>query len=169
MKSLHEAGPAASRRTVLLSAPLMAISGCATPTLDSSRSAEAQIEAFLKGFIDDFERLDWPSFRARFAEDSSVFFPPRFGVALAAGRSQTDTLWESVFTRIRAGSGRRAPPFMRLQPLDLKVQRWGGCAVVTFTLTGGPGAGAAVDRRTLVLHDTPQGWRIAHLHGSTTA
>lgn len=167
MKSLLEPG-LASRRTVLLSAPLMALSGCATPAPDASPS-HSDIEAFLKGFIDDFERLDWPRFRARFTEDSSIFFPPRFGVALAAGRTQTDPLWESVFTRIRAGSGRAAAPFMRLRPIDLKVQRWGGCAVVTFTLTGGPGAGAAVDRRTLVLQHTPQGWLIAHLHGSTTA
>ena len=161
-----------SRRTLLIAAigcsmaPLLAVA--AEPIRSSSEPASGfdAIHAFLTGFISDFENLDWPKFRERFADESTVFFPPRFSTELAAGREETDHAWNNVFTKIRALSGRSVAPFMRLQPVDLKIERWGPTAVVTFTLGV---KGEPIDRRTLVLRESSQKWLIVHLHGSTIA
>ena len=54
---------------------------------------------------------------------------------------------------------------MQLQPREIVVQELAGAAVATFILQGGPDG--TVGRRSLVLAETADGWKIAHLHGST--
>ena len=125
----------------------------------------ADIAAFLAGFLEDFNNLDWPRFRARFSDESTVFFPQQYRADGAAGRAETDAAWGLVFDAIRAASGKAAAPFMQLQPQDLRVQGLGDAAIATFILRGGPGA--AIGRRSLVLAKDSEGWKIAHLHGST--
>ncbi|WP_376088995.1 nuclear transport factor 2 family protein [Roseomonas sp. CCTCC AB2023176] len=130
----------------------------------AAAQSEAALNDFLTGFLADFENLDWQRFRARFSDDSTVFFPPQYGAARATGRAETDPAWLRTFEVIRSGSGRTAAPFMRLLPQDLLVQEMPGAAVVTFALGGGV---APLGRRTLVLRREAEGWRIVHLHGST--
>ena len=135
-----------------------------TTSSTGARAQEAALPDFLAGFVADFENLDWARFRARFADDSTVFFPPQYGAARATGRAETDPAWLRTFDAIRAASGRTGAPYMRLLPADLLVQEMPGAAVVTFTLGGGA---APLGRRTLVLRRGEDGWRIVHLHGST--
>ncbi len=129
--------------------------------------APSAITEFLTGFIEDFNNLDWPSFRARFCDDATIFFPQQYRVGRAAGRSETDAAWGAVFESLRAASGKTAPPFMHLQPQGIIVQKLAGAAIATFTLQSG--TGGTVGRRSLVLTETADGWKIAHLHGSTAA
>ncbi len=119
------------------------------------------------GFIEDFNNLDWPSFRARFCDDATVFFPQQYRAGRAAGRVETDAAWGAVFGSLRAASGKTAPPFMHLQPQELVVQKLSGAAIATFTLQSG--TAGTIGRRTLVLTETAGGWKIAHLHGSTAS
>jgi ketosteroid isomerase-like protein len=130
-------------------------------------AAPAAITEFLMGFIEDFNNLDWPSFRARFCDDATIFFPQQYRVGRAAGRVETDAAWGSVFESLRAASGRTAPPFMNLKPQEIVVQKLSAAAIATFTLQSG--AGGTIGRRTLVLTETADGWKIAHLHGSTAS
>jgi hypothetical protein len=129
-----------------------------------SRAMAETVQQFIAGFVQDFDNLDWPRFRARFSDDSTVFFPPAYGAARATGRAETDPAWLRTFESIRAASGVSAPPYMQLQPRDLLVQDWPGGAVVTFTLGGGA---APLNRRTLVLRPEGDSFVIVHLHGST--
>ena len=126
-------------------------------------SAE-DLQTFVAGFITDFDNLDWPRFRARFSDDSTVFLPPQYGAALSAGRAETDAAWQRVFASIKAASKASAPPYMRLDPRDVHIQQWPGGAVVTFVLGGGD---APLNRRTLVLRQMGSSFEIVHLHGST--
>jgi ketosteroid isomerase-like protein len=128
-------------------------------------SSSADIATFLAGFLEDFNNLDWPRFRARFSDASTVFFPQHYRAGRAMGRDETDAAWGAVFAAIRTASGKSAAPYMRLEPQELIVQEFGDTAIVTFTLRGGPGA--AIGRRSLVLAKDGDGWKIAHLHGST--
>jgi ketosteroid isomerase-like protein len=130
-------------------------------------AAPSAITEFLTGFIEDFNNLDWPSFRARFCDDATVFFPQQYRVGRATGRLETDAAWNAVFGSLRAASGKTAPPFMHLQPQEIVVQELSGAAIATFTLQSG--ASGTVGRRSLVLTETVDGWRIAHLHGSTAS
>jgi hypothetical protein len=55
---------------------------------------------------------------------------------------------------------------MDLQPRDLNIQIFGEVAIATFHLDDRPGF---LNRRTIVLHNTPEGWKIVHLHASEVA
>ena len=143
---------------------LLVLGLLAGPCGTARAEADAALPDFIAGFVADFENLDWARFRARFSEDSTVFFPPQYGALRATGRAETDPAWLRTFEAIRAASGRAEAPFMRLLPRDLLVQEMAGAAVVTFTLGGGA---APLGRRTLVLRRDADGWRIVHLHGST--
>lgn len=129
--------------------------------------AHPAITEFLMGFIVDFNNLDWPSFRARFCDDATIFFPQQYRVGRAAGRRETDAAWSAVFESLRAASGKTAAPFMHLQPQDVVIQKIAGAAIATFILQSENGG--MVGRRSLVLAETVDGWRIAHLHGSTAS
>lgn len=130
-------------------------------------AAPSAITEFLNGFIEDFNNLDWPSFRDRFRDDATVFFPQQYRAGRAAGRVETDAAWGAVFGSLRAASGKTAPPFMNLQPQEIVVQELAGAAIATFTLQSG--AAGTLGRRTLILAKAAEGWKIAHLHGSTAS
>jgi hypothetical protein len=129
--------------------------------------APSAITTFLVGFIEDFNNLDWPSFRARFRDDATIFFPQQYQVRRAAGRVDTDAAWDAVFGSIRAASGKTGPPFMHLRPQEIVVQELAGSAIATFILQSG--TDGTVGRRSLVLAETADGWKIVHLHGSTAS
>ncbi len=58
------------------------------------------------------------------------------------------------------------PPYMDIQPKDLRIQVFGNTAIATFHL--GDRAGL-LNRRTIVLNKTEAGWKIVHLHASEVA
>ena len=49
-----------------------------------------------------------------------------------------------------------------MKPLNLKVQRFGKVALVSFELAGNDRTG----RRSLLLRHDAEGWRIVHIHAS---
>jgi hypothetical protein len=77
--------------------------------------------------------------------------------------------WLGVFARIKKQSGRDQPPYMNLRPQDLLIQMQSpDIALATFHLIDGD----TIDRRSMVLKQYPDGWKIVHIHasniGSTT-
>jgi ketosteroid isomerase-like protein len=128
-----------------------------------SRPAGGTPDAVLQDFILAFDSLEWDRFRSFFADDATVFYPRGFAER-ASGRPQFEANFRQVFEQIRAG--RTQPPYMHLQPRDLKVQSYGEIAIATFHLDDRPGV---LNRRTIVLRRSKGQWKIVHLHASETA
>jgi ketosteroid isomerase-like protein len=97
-----------------------------------------------------------------FSDDATVFYPRRFPQR-SNGRAEFEKSFKVVFDQIRGGKTR--PPYMDLQPKDMKIQVFGTVAIATFHLDDRIGF---LNRRTLVLNKTKAGWKIVHLHASET-
>lgn len=123
-------------------------------------SAEPEVRDALARFVNAFDNLDWEAFRLAFDDNATVFYPRAFPER-ANGRAEFEKTFKIVFQQIR---GRKtAPPYMDIQPKDMKVQMFGDCAIATFHLDDRPGF---LNRRTIVLTKTNAGWTIVHLHAS---
>src|SRR4051794_35512785 len=122
-------------RTVLAAFLLMASCTSMTTAADTpERVTRALVDAIARG-------------------DATVFFP----IDATPLRAEGKTAIGEVFARLlKPGSG--APP----PPEDLRVQRSGDTAVVTFQ-TRNP---HVTSRRTVVLERRGGRWVIVHLHGS---
>jgi ketosteroid isomerase-like protein len=159
-----------STASVLYTAPVMntlfsllLLSAMALPAAAQANPArvnESEVRKTLSDFIQVFDNLDWEKFRFAFADDATVFYPRAFP-RRADGRADFEQTFKCVFEQIRAG--RNKGPYMDLQARDLKIQIAGDVAIATFHLDDRPGF---LNRRTIVLRKTDQGWKIIHLHAS---
>jgi ketosteroid isomerase-like protein len=152
------------RPVILLIAAALGCAGTGRPqSVDLSAGVDPGLKQTLASFLIAFDNLDWPSFRKFFAPDATVFHPAAPNLKRIDSPEEVEKAWLGVFARIRKTSGRTAPPYMNLQPQDLKVQMLSGdVALVTFHLT----EGNVLSRRTIVFRRDPGGWKIVHLHAS---
>lgn len=133
-------------RTVLAAFLLMASCTSMTTAADTP-------ERVTRALVDAIARGDAAAATSLFADDATVFFP----IDATPLRAEGKTAIGEVFARLlKPGSG--APP----PPEDLRVQRSGDTAVVTFQ-TRNP---HVTSRRTVVLERRGGRWVIVHLHGS---
>jgi ketosteroid isomerase-like protein len=125
----------------------------------SSQGLQDRLTAFVKAFDD----LDWPRFRDCFSSGATVFHPAAPNVRRTEGEKEFEKAWAGVFDRIRKQSGRSGPPYIDLQPKDLRIDQLSpDVALVTFHLEDGK----MLDRRTLVLKRFGDDWKIVHIHAS---
>ena len=118
-------------------------------------NARDTVEQALAMFVDAFNHLDRVRMDACFLDEATVFWP--WGGHRGVG------FWTAQFEAWRFE--RDGPPYLNIQPRDLQIQRLGeAAAVATFHLEHDP---ETLGRRTIVLVQTPEGWKIAHLHAST--
>jgi uncharacterized protein (TIGR02246 family) len=110
-------------------------------------------ETTVQEFLAALDKGD-PRIADLFTEDATMFFPMATQPLRLNGRAEIAAAFASLFGRNYRGG---MPP-----PQDLRVQRSGDTAVVTFQTTN-PNV---TSRRTLVLRREGGRWRIAHLHGS---
>lgn len=122
--------------------------------------AQSEVRATLAKFVRAFDDLDWETFRLAFSDDATVFYPRGFPER-ASGRKAFENTFKLVFDQIRGGKTKA--PYMDIQPKDLAVQVFGDVAIATFHLDDRAGF---LNRRTLVLERTREGWKIVHLHAS---
>lgn len=122
--------------------------------------ADAQVHEALSKFIRAFDDLDWENFRLAFDDNATVFYP-RAMPRRASGRAEFEKAFKSVFEQIRGG--KTAAPYMDIQPKELRIQSFGDVAIATFHLDDRAGF---LNRRTIVLNKTKNGWKIVHLHAS---
>ncbi|HXO34982.1 MAG TPA: nuclear transport factor 2 family protein [Candidatus Acidoferrales bacterium] len=139
----------------LLMSPLLTAQG-------NDAAAQSEVRDALANFVLAFDNLDWEKFRLSFSDDATVFYPRGFPQR-SNGRAEFEKSFTIVFDQIRAG--KTQPPYMDLQPRDMKIQVFGTVAVTTFHLDDRIGF---LNRRTLVLNKTKAGWKIVHLHASET-
>jgi len=123
----------------------------------------ASVEEALSAFLTALDNLDWQAFRACFSGAATIFHPAAPNIRRTDSPDQFEKAWLGVFERIKKSSGRAAPPYMNLNPVDLRVEKLSeDVALVTFHLVDGN----TVNRRTLVFKQEPNGWRIVHIHAS---
>lgn len=151
------------RQLLLFIATMMAY-----PCLSQQRETTSDSIAVVKtidGFVEAFTTLDWPKFSACFEQDATAFFPPSAKTpARANNKGEIEQVFRSVFENAR--KGKSGPPYLEIQPKDVRVQLMTSIAIVTFHLND-PGF---FGRRTVVLRKNKSGkWGIIHLHASAIA
>jgi len=122
----------------------------------------AAVRRAAEHFLRVFEDLDWERFRATWASEPTVFFPFGDTPERITGRAAVEARWRRFFDDTRAQTP--GPPYLRLEPRDLRVDQYGVAALVTFTL-GGASVGS-VGRRSLLFVKENGEWKLAHLHAS---
>jgi uncharacterized protein (TIGR02246 family) len=137
---------------------LLVITAFARPV--EKPSEDAEVRRTLQEFLTAFENLDMDRFMTFFANDASVFYP-RGTAQRVYGREAIQRYFAAVFEEIRGQQTH--PPYMHVDPKDLKIQVMGDTAVITFHLDDRPGT---LNRRTIIMHRTKGVWKIVHLHAS---
>jgi ketosteroid isomerase-like protein len=157
--AFHHAAILAHMPSRLVAALALVLASSFVPA-HAQTTSEAEVQAALSSFIRAFDNLEWDAFRMAFDDNATVFYPRAFPER-ANGRAEFEQTFKKVYEQIR--NGRTAPPYMDIQPRELKIQMFGDVAIATFHLDDRAGF---VNRRTIVLHKTPAGWKIVHLHAS---
>jgi len=111
----------------------------------------------LHQFLRAFSTLQLDDMMRFFADDATAFFPIRHRALRLVGKEAISEAFTKVLARARASGATQ----IRLDAEDVHVQAFDDVAVVTFHIRD-----EHLNRRTLVLHRTPGGWRIEHLHAS---
>lgn len=123
-------------------------------------STRAEVPRAAEAFVDAFNDLDWDRFQDAWSEDASAFFPMPEYPARLNGRDTIVTAFKSIFADFPDRF--EGPPYLSIDPVDLRIDVVGTAAVVTFHLGDEPPR----SRRTLVFVQEGDAWRIAHLHAS---
>ena len=123
---------------------------------DSTEVAHA-----MQVFVDAFTNLNWPVFSSCFADDVTAFFPPSARSPYRAnGKAEVLGIFQHVFEH--AHTQKSAPPYLVIEPKEMRIQMMGTVAIVTFMLNDPDLFG----RRTLVVKKLGDKWLIVHLHAS---
>jgi ketosteroid isomerase-like protein len=124
---------------------LLLLVGCASVRTPDPREA-------MQAWMDALNALDEARIVDAFAEDATAFFP-----VVKAERLDGKAVIAAVFHDYVAGSKKT-----NIVPEDLRVQRYGDVAIVTFNVHNP----SAVSRRTFVWRWEGARWRIIHMHAS---
>lgn len=133
-----------------------------------SEDEEKEVMAALDKFLRAFENGNFDTMEASMTNDAYIF--PR---AIMSNDSLgpidnanyrriygLDPQMKQVINSIRE-SGKQ-PPFMKLEPKELKITMLKEAAIVTFHLENGK----SLSRRTIVLAKNDGAWQIVHIHPS---
>jgi len=136
--------------------------------LKQQDSQEKLVMAVLDKFLRAFENGDFATMESIMTKDAYLF--PR--AIMSNNRTKPidknnykritglDPQMKQVINSIRA-SGKQ-PPFMKLEPKDLKITLLKEAAIATFHLENGK----SLSRRTIVLSKEDGSWKIVHIHPS---
>jgi hypothetical protein len=76
------------------------------------------------------------------------------------GKDEIETVFKSFFEDVR--KQKSAPPYLKIEPKEMKIQMLRDSAVVTFHLRNNDSLG----RRTVIFQKQKGIWLIVHLHAS---
>ena len=153
-----------------LAGVVIAVQGAATAGAQVAPAAAptpppevAAIAKTVDGFIDALNAADIAKMAPFFAADATAFFPLAPFAERLENKEQITKVFTAFFESVRRG--KTGPPFMNLVPQDVRLNLYGGAAIVTFHFKGPE----IVSRRTLVLRNDSGTWLIVHLHASNLA
>ena len=109
----------------------------------------------MRDWMDALNSLDEARIVEAFADDATAFFP-----TVKAERIDGKDAIAAVFRDYVKANTKKT----NIVPEDLRVQRSGDLAVITFNVHNP----SAISRRTFVWRREALGWRIVHLHASNT-
>jgi hypothetical protein len=91
------------------------------PNPSNHNSDALAVQRAATNFLSAFINLDWDKFRSSFADDATVFFPPSATTPRRVeGKTQIEAVFKSVFDRAR--KQRPGPPYLTIEPEDMKIQ-----------------------------------------------
>lgn len=111
----------------------------------------------LRNFLQAFAQLQLDEMMAWWADDATAFFPVEHQRERLAGKAAIRVAFAQVIARFQAPGAKQ----LSLVAEDMHTQELGDMAVITFHTRNGP-----LSRRTFVLRQRNDEWRIVHLHGS---
>jgi len=130
---------------------------------DSASSSPETVEDAFARLVAAFADLDWERFRKCFSENATIFHPAAPNIKRIDSPEQFERAWLGVFDRIKKNSGRTSPPYMRLEPADVRAEPVSNnVTLLTFHLFDGGTTG----RRTVVFQKMHESWKVAHIHAS---
>lgn len=128
---------------------------------NANRQDSIAVVETINQFVHAFSNLEWEKFTNFFADDATAFFPPSAKFPIRANNKQEiENVFKNVFAH--AKENKSTPPYIIIEPKDIKIQMAGSVAIVSFTLND-PGMLA---RRTIVWKKENERWLIIHLHAS---
>lgn len=141
-----------------LSLILLCLYSCIT--LKANNKDSIAVAKATKTFVTAFNTLDWPTFKAYFMQDATIFYPTWYQSNRVTEQIDIEVAWTNIFPEFEDPNNQR---ILKIDPKDLHIQLYGQTAIVTFHL------GKEVNnlsRRTLVMIKEKKRWKIAHLHAS---
>ena len=128
----------------------------------------AEVLTVLDKFLRAFENGDFETMEASVSEDAYMFPRAIMSNNLMDSIDNTkykridglDPQMKQVIDQLRE-SGKQ-PPYMKLEPKDLKITILNEAAIATFHLENGK----SLSRRTIVLGKNEGRWEIIHIHPS---
>ncbi|MEO6539343.1 MAG: nuclear transport factor 2 family protein [Ferruginibacter sp.] len=129
-------------------------------TLKAANKDSLDVIKAASAFVTAFNNFDWPSFKASFMDDATIFYPMWEKPKRITGRADIEAAWTNIFPEFEDPNNQRK---LQINPKDIHIQIYGRTAIVTFHLGNGANNLA---RRTLVMIKSKKIWKIAHLHAS---
>ena len=130
---------------------------------DIAWSSPETVEDAFARLVAAFSDLDWERFRKCFSENATIFHPAAPNIKRIDTPEQFEKAWLGVFDRIKKNSGRASPPYMKLEPADVRVEPLSdNVTLVTFHLFDG----GTTSRRTVVFQKMHESWKVVHIHAS---
>jgi uncharacterized protein (TIGR02246 family) len=135
--------------------------GCASGGHALDRpSDDVDLRKVLTHFMDALNSCDLERTMALFSPDATMFFPLPETALRAESREEIATVFKDFYAQVRAGNP--GPRCMALEPHDVRFQRFGDGAVISFQIAKGP----LTSRRSMTLRRSDGRWQIIHFHAS---
>jgi ketosteroid isomerase-like protein len=118
-----------------------------------------EIQVAAEYFLHALDNLDWERFVACWSSDPSAFYPD--DETRVDGRAAVLTRFRTMFDQIPLRAS--GPPYLHLNPRNLRINRYGDAGLVTFMLLDKPGP---TPLRSLLFVREAGAWKLAHLHAT---
>ena len=154
------------RILVILTVATTLFSACASsgggqvPLTQGAAGEQAALVSAAEHFLRVFDNLEFEPFEAAWSSSRSVFFPFRDTPERVEGAAVGER-FRQFFAEVR--STRPGPPYLHLEPRELRAEVIGDGGLVTFMLGRAPGE---VSRRTAFFVRERGAWKLRHLHAS---
>ncbi len=133
---------------------------CASVTVSAQHIDSVNVRKSVDNFVHAFNTLSWEAFRNSFTRDATIFFPDWEYANRRSGINEIENTWLQLFPEFKDAANTLT---LNINPKDVLIQVFGTTAIVTFHLGTGE---KYVARRTLVMVNENNVWKIAHLHTS---